>query len=404
MRLRDILKDLLRPKSTIRKLFLLFSMLLVVAFSMLILVINEIKKKDITKSQLEIEKNRISQIDKELSYLYEKTYSNSEASVEKEEMLSQITFLKEQRVEAVKNIDDINSGPDSQLLIFTIMALVLTTFILIFFSNSFKFSNSQSDVPSSKRLKYDTIYRKKNIDFLNWILNSEIGKTSIASDQLYQASILKDIYDQSSKLGDDRDKLLRNVISYTHIKRNENEEKSDKFSNITIVFENIKNRIQDECNRLNKQAIINLFLCFFIAFILMTLIGYTSITSTNDNKLISLELFAVRYIPRIIGVIGLLTMFLYFTKLYKTNIVDVKYYQNELTNIEILQVTWQTASITDSDDILKELLSKLSQIDRNSIISKDQTSIEIERIKIENEISKDYLSKILSIFPKINSK
>tara|TARA_Y100000815_G_scaffold275793_1_gene317784 strand:- start:21771 stop:22910 length:1140 start_codon:yes stop_codon:yes gene_type:complete len=379
-------------------------MLLVVAFSMLILVINEIKKKDITKSQLEIEKNRISQIDKELSYLYEKTYSNSEASVEKEEMLSQITFLKEQRVEAVKNIDDINSGPDSQLLIFTIMALVLTTFILIFFSNSFKFSNSQSDVPSSKRLKYDTIYRKKNIDFLNWILNSEIGKTSIASDQLYQASILKDIYDQSSKLGDDRDKLLRNVISYTHIKRNENEEKSDKFSNITIVFENIKNRIQDECNRLNKQAIINLFLCFFIAFILMTLIGYTSITSTNDNKLISLELFAVRYIPRIIGVIGLLTMFLYFTKLYKTNIVDVKYYQNELTNIEILQVTWQTASITDSDDILKELLSKLSQIDRNSIISKDQTSIEIERIKIENEISKDYLSKILSIFPKINSK
>ena len=398
------MKDLLRPKSTIRKLFLLFSMLLVVAFSMLILVINEIKKKDITKSQLEIEKNRISQIDKELSYLYEKTYSNSEASVEKEEMLSQITFLKEQRVEAVKNIDDINSGPDSQLLIFTIMALVLTTFILIFFSNSFKFSNSQSDVPSSKRLKYDTIYRKKNIDFLNWILNSEIGKTSIASDQLYQASILKDIYDQSSKLGDDRDKLLRNVISYTHIKRNENEEKSDKFSNITIVFENIKNRIQDECNRLNKQAIINLFLCFFIAFILMTLIGYTSITSTNDNKLISLELFAVRYIPRIIGVIGLLTMFLYFTKLYKTNIVDVKYYQNELTNIEILQVTWQTASITDSDDILKELLSKLSQIDRNSIISKDQTSIEIERIKIENEISKDYLSKILSIFPKINSK
>jgi hypothetical protein len=87
-------------------------------------------------------------------------------------------------------------------------------------------------------------------------------------------------------------------------------------------------------------------------------------------------------------------MFLYFVKLYKTNIVDVKYYQNELTNVELKQTSLKSALITNDNDLIKSVTMNLNITERNAILTKEQTSIEIERIRVENEINKDYLNKV----------
>jgi hypothetical protein len=127
----------------------------------------------------------------------------------------------------------------------------------------------------------------------------------------------------------------------------------------------------------------------------MSYITYTSVVPQNTlNNISGGDIFIVKYLPRIIAVTSFLTMFLYFVKLYKTNIVDVKYYQNELTNVELKQTSLKSALITNDNDLIKSVTMNLNITERNAILTKEQTSIEIERIRVENEINKDYLNKV----------
>jgi cell division protein FtsB len=392
----DIFSEILKTKPRLSRLFMSLVMIMGLVLVLLTLVFNEIKKQDISKSQLEIEKNRVTLIDKQLSDFYSKTYSNNDSLSAKQEydkiyLLKQIDFLKKQREDAVKNIDNINKNPDPQILIFTLLAALLTIFLLMFFTNSFK-SNYISQNDRIEHIKK----RKQNSDsFLTWITSSEIAQKNLAELDLDKARSLKEIYDLSEKLGDERSDFLNLIIHFTSLKRKQEEIRNDKHSQIFSIFENIQERLKEECNRLNKQAIINLFLCFFIAFILMSYITYTSVVPQNTlNNISGGDIFIVKYLPRIIAVTSFLTMFLYFVKLYKTNIVDVKYYQNELTNVELKQTSLKSALITNDNDLIKSVTMNLNITERNAILTKEQTSIEIERIRVENEINKDYLNKV----------
>lgn len=396
----NIISEILKPKTRLSRLLMLTLTLLVALLGMITLIFSEIKKQDISKSQLDIEKNRISQIDKQLSNFYSKTYTQNDSisiskGYNKEYLLKQIDFLKKQREEAVKNIDNNSQNPDAQILIFTLLAGTLTIFVLTFFTSSFK-----SNIPLSTKErinKFTSEQRKKfirnNEAFLSWATTNEIAQNNTSGIDLEKAKSLKEIYDMSEKLGEDRNDFLNLIINFTNLKRKQDEIQNDKHSQIYSVFDNIQERLKDECNRLNKQAIINLFLCFFIAFILMSYITYTSIFVGDIKYSSTLQYFIVKYIPKIIAVTSFLTMFLYFVKLYKTNIIDVKYYQNELTNVEIKQASLKTALLSDDKEIINKVTLELLNIERNAIITKEQTSLEIERIKLENEINKDYLNK-----------
>lgn len=404
MEIIHFIMDIFSPKAKLSRLLMLTLMLMVLISAIITLTFSEIKKQDITKSQLEIEKNRVSQIDKELSVLYSKTYKENDSTgvsrgIEIKNNLTQIDFLKSQRVEAVKSIDEINKNPDIEVVVFTLIMGLLTIVLLLFFSSSFKsnISNSTKDLVE----KYSIEQRKKlvkgNQDFLNWITTNEIAQANLSGLDIEKAKALKKIYDQSETLGDKRNEFLNSIIIYTNINRKQEETQNDKYSEIFIVFEEIQDRLRNECSRLNKQAIINLFLCFFISFMLMSFITYTSIFTNDILSTSTFQIFLVKYLPRIIAIVSLLTMFLYFTRLYKTNILDVKYYQNELTNIEIKLASLKTALIYGEKDIINKITIDLSLIERNGLFSKDQTNSDIERIKIENEINKDYLNKVLEL-------
>lgn len=397
----NLLLEILKPRTRLQKLLVTLIMALTVLVALVSLLFNEIKKQDISKSQLEIEKNRVTQIDKQLSNFYSKTYSSSDTTSimkgqNKEYFLKQIEFLKKQREDAVKNIDTINQSPDTQILIFTLLASVLTIFVLTFFTSSFKSNPSLSQKEKILRnaIAHRSATAKNNGAFLNWVTTNEIAKTNSSELDLAKAKSLKEIYDMSEALGDDRDKFLSLIIGFTNLKRKQEEIKSDKHSQIYSVFENVQERLRDECSRLNKQALINLFLCFFITFILMSYITYTSIVPDTFKYSSGSDILIRKFVPRIIAVTSFLTMFLYFVKLYKTNIVDVKYYQNELTNIEVKQTSLRAALTTDDSLLIKDVILNLNTTERNAILTKDQTSIEIERIKIENDLNKEYLTKV----------
>jgi len=79
MEIFNVISEILAPKSKLSRLFFLTIMLLVLSVATITLVFSELKKQDISKSQLEIEKNRVSQIDKQLSNLYDKAYQEGDS-------------------------------------------------------------------------------------------------------------------------------------------------------------------------------------------------------------------------------------------------------------------------------------------------------------------------------------
>lgn len=398
------------PKNRFQRLVFLLIMTSVVFVGMTTLIFNEIKNLDIRKSQLEIEKSRVTQIDKQLNSFYQKTYSQNDSSlthkVTTEYYLKQIEFLKNQRTEAVKNIDNINQNPDSQILIFTIIVIILTLIILLFFSSSFKTSENMKSTFDRIRYENRKNYSSGANDFLQWAITTEISQNNLGGLDLDKAKKLKKIYDLSEKLGDDKNDLLNAVMSFTNLKRKQEEIENEKHSDILLIFQDMQSRLKDECNRLNKQALINLFLCFFIAFILMGFIAYTSIFSTEFKDISTIQIFLIRYIPRVISILSLLTMFLYFTRLYKSNIIDVKYYHNEITNIELKMAAVQTVLINGDKEIINQIVKELCLVERNSVMSKEQTTVELERAKAENEINKNYLDKVWELLKvtSINTK
>jgi len=407
----QIISELISPKTKISRLFFLFATGIVAIVLAITLVFSEIKKKDITKSQLDIEKNRISQIDKQITNLYQKTYIESDSiNSNKEKFLKEISFLKTQREDAVKNVDKINEKPDTQILIFSVIVGILTLSILTFFSTTFK----SSIYPLSGKIKYyggppsesGNKAFKRNQDFLQWITEEEIANNNLNGLDIKKARLLKEVYDMSSKLGDEKAKLLDKIITFINLDREEKKIAANKHSEIIFFFDEIQGRLKEECGRLNKQALINLFICFFIAFILMGYIAYVSIFATQSIEQSSFQYFLIRYIPRLVSIISLLTMFLYFTRLYKSNILDVKYYQNELTNVEIKLVSLKVALDNGNEEIINYIIKEYATVERNGIITKEQTTSELERMKIENELNKDYLNKVWELLSitKNNSK
>ncbi len=104
-------------------------------------------------------------------------------------------------------------------------------------------------------------------------------------------------------------------------------------------------------------------------------------------------------LPRIIFII-LLQIFSYFYfSLTKTNLNRVQYLINEKTNIELKLHALKVSMALNQTEVVNTILLELSKTERNFIIDKDKTTIEMEKLKHEL----DYLKNTSNIFEQIGS-
>jgi hypothetical protein len=103
-------------------------------------------------------------------------------------------------------------------------------------------------------------------------------------------------------------------------------------------------------------------------------------------------------IPRMMLVIFVEVFAYFFLRLYSAGLTDMKYFQNELTNIESKLVATEFA--TDNADALKISLEALAKTERNFILRKDETTVELERAKAESELTRNVLKAIPELFKK----
>jgi len=177
-----------------------------------------------------------------------------------------------------------------------------------------------------------------------------------------------------------------------------------------------KQRIFQEISNLKLRSNLNLSLGIVITlfglYILWDMI--TINTSVNlekyiinkDNTLF-LKFFILEITPRILLVLLIEIFAYFFLRLYKNNLDEIKFFQNEITNIELKYLalsTVLTLDSKDSDSLLPQIISEFSKTERNYILEKGQTTVELEKARSEGENTKNIMSSLPKLFSSISDK
>jgi hypothetical protein len=218
------------------------------------------------------------------------------------------------------------------------------------------------------------------------IIDDTINKTSIDSIE----SIFKS---EASKMKS----LLEKSLGYEQLKQS---------------VEHIKKRLYREIADLRLRSNINLLIGMSITAGGLYLL-WTTVSMVDSSKLLKelasegtesnskfLKNLLLPLIPRIMLVIFVEIFAYFFLRLYKQGLGEIKYFQNELTNVESKLVALEFAYTSNNETGVNSVIDSLSKTERNFVLEKGQTTVELEKAKSESEMTKNILKAVPDLFKK----
>ncbi|MFQ1952665.1 hypothetical protein ACK346_04595 [Aeromonas veronii] len=177
------------------------------------------------------------------------------------------------------------------------------------------------------------------------------------------------------------------------------------------VSSGIKDRLYREISDLRLRANINLLIGMTI-----TLIGlfalYDMVKTAENMYAVQMQILQIKkndiavneiilsLVPRATFVIFIEIFAYFFLRLYKQGLTEIKYFQNELTNVESKITALKVAYIKNDAIAISNVIDALSKTERNFILNKDQTTIEIEKTRLDTETTKGLMSMLQNIIKK----
>ncbi len=166
-------------------------------------------------------------------------------------------------------------------------------------------------------------------------------------------------------------------------------------------FEECRVRLMQEIRDLNRKGETNLAIGAGISAVGIILLGGTLIWQGVESK--DVIVLLNHYMPRLSLIILIEVLAYFFLRLYKANLAEVKYFQNELTNVESRQMAANFARETGDNALMGVVLTKLADTERNHILTKDQTTVELEKAKLESESKVAFGKFVTDFFQKVKS-
>jgi hypothetical protein len=120
------------------------------------------------------------------------------------------------------------------------------------------------------------------------------------------------------------------------------------------------------------------------------------VPSGTDLKTM-LMLVGPMVLPRITLAIFVELFAFFFLRLYRTVLADIKFYQNELTNVEGWFSALQVAAATRDTEVLKAAVTALLETERNFILKAGESTPEIEKLKAEQITTKELLAALTEV-------
>lgn len=223
--------------------------------------------------------------------------------------------------------------------------------------------------------------------------NERLERLSVQIESLN--SLRLDSNQKSELFGSLKKNFTENINKEFFQQLNENisteltKEKRNRLENLLKEFNSIKSRLNTEIEKLSRRANVNLVIGSLTTIVALITLGYIVFQSTQPFKGYVDMLY--HYIPRLSLIIFVEVFAYFFLKLYKSNLNDMKYYQNELTTVELKLASITTAIHFGKDTDISLITSEFSKTERNFILKKDETTVEIEKTKLDKGDLKDIL-------------
>jgi len=186
-----------------------------------------------------------------------------------------------------------------------------------------------------------------------------------------------------------------------------NDPKFYQYNQLCINFDNVRNRLKKEIDSLSRRANLNLTIGIVASIIAICFLFYSGwfMTPKFEEKWFN---FFVFYLPKFSLLVFLGTFSFYFLNLYKSNLAVIQNYQSELNDVDFKIISLTSLLLSESenkDENLKQLiLANISNKDWNKVLKKDETTVEIEKIKVNNEFDNNVISKVWNIMSVLQNK
>lgn len=203
----------------------------------------------------------------------------------------------------------------------------------------------------------------RQIDYLEFRLSELNGKI----DELNNHSTLNEPNDpeiidkiSQSLIEDAGDRVLNFVRS-----RLENDVREEFYiDHVQEIFYEGKSRLSMEISALMRRGNLNLVLGALTTLTGIGLLGYFVINT--DNKIADPKIFAMHYIPKVTLIIFIQIFAFFFLRLYKESLGGIKFFQNEITNIEHKFIALIGSKQHTDSDIIDIVIRSYANTDRNA--------------------------------------
>ena len=188
----------------------------------------------------------------------------------------------------------------------------------------------------------------------------------------------------------------QNVLNEIKQKVTEEEKNRAKFELVDETFQPTINRLKDELYSLSKRGNLNLSIGIMITVVGLGLLGMFVLSFPNSQK--DMASFFIDFFPRISLVLLIEVFAFFFLSLYKSSLSEIKYFQNEITSMESKYLALKVALESSEKESINYVVEQLAKSERNFILDKGQSTVDLERAKNDQAATSDILGKVGSIF------
>ena len=156
-------------------------------------------------------------------------------------------------------------------------------------------------------------------------------------------------------------------------------------------------RLETEIRALMRRGNLNLVLGTVTTTGAVAVLAYIALTATVtvENWRAVLPTYALR-----LSLVVFVEVFaFFFLRLYRASLHDIKYFQNEITNIQSRFLALEFSVLSSDGAAANKVIDELARTERNFVLSKGQTTLEIERVRLESRLTRDALSQIKNLVP-----
>lgn len=191
---------------------------------------------------------------------------------------------------------------------------------------------------------------------------------------------------------DQRILKLQNTIRQLELEKiNQGNTSEVEYTDVEMMEDtliDIENNILKYLYKLSRNSNLNLIIGVVGT---ITAISVLATSLLFNERYLTYESFLLNFIPKISFVVFIQLFAFFFLRLYKANLEDTKYFQNELTNILAKSAAIKLASYTEDKILISALLLDLSKTERNFKLAAGESLMNLEKHKIEKDFDLESL-------------